>query len=104
MYGMVLTMVTTTYALNVPTRYGTIPRPRHIEFLKHLLQCVKYTKQDRLKFQTHDGPTDIVKMTKSLHLSFLGDADLDGNIDNMRSQTIYPGYLAGSLICRCSTD
>ena len=58
MYGMVHTMVTIMYALNVLTRYGTNPGPRHIEFLKHLLQYVKYTKQDRLKFQTHNGPTD----------------------------------------------
>ena len=104
MYGMVHTMVTIMYALNVLTRYGSNPGPRHIEFLKHLLQYVKYTKKDRLKFRTHDGPTDIETMTKSLQLSFQCDADLGGNKDNLHSQTSYLGYLAGSLFCWCSTD
>jgi hypothetical protein len=104
MYGMVHTMVTIMYALNVLTRYGSNPGPRHITFLKHLLQYVKYTKKDRLKFRTHDGPTDIITMTKSLQLSFQCDADLGGNLDNLHSQTSYLGYLAGSLFCWCSTD
>jgi hypothetical protein len=104
MYGMVHTMVTIMYALNVLTRYGSNPGPRHIKFLKHLLQYVKYTKRDRLKFRTHDGPTDIITMTKSLQLSFQCDADLGGNLDNLHSQTSYLGYLAGSLFCWCSTD
>ena len=104
MYGMVHTMVTIMYALNVLTRYGANPGPRHIVFLKHLLQYVKYTKKDRLKFRTHNGPTDIVTMTKSLQLSFQCDADLGGNKDNHHSQTSYLGYLAGSLYCWCSTD
>ena len=36
MYGMVHTMVTIMYALNVLTRYGSNPGPRHIKFLIHL--------------------------------------------------------------------
>ena len=104
MYGMVHTMVTIMYALNVLSRYGTNPGPRHILFLKHLLQYVKYTKKDRLKFHTHNGPYDIETMTKSLQLSFQCDADLGGNKDNFHSQTSYLGYLAGSLFCWCSTD
>ena len=47
------------YALNILSRYGNNPGPRHIEFLKHLLKYSKYAKLDRLKFPTHDGPTDI---------------------------------------------
>jgi hypothetical protein len=41
MYGMVRTMVTIMYALNILSRYGNNPGPRYIEFLKHLLrfQC-----------------------------------------------------------------
>ena len=48
MYGIVHTMVPIMYALNVLTRYGTNPGPRHIAFLKHLLRYCKYTKRDRL--------------------------------------------------------
>ena len=43
-------------------------------------------------------------MTKVLQLKFQCDADLGGNHDNHHSQTCYLGYLAGSLICWCSTD
>ena len=43
-------------------------------------------------------------MTKVLQLKFQCDADLGGNQDNHHSQTCYLGYLAGSLICWCSTD
>jgi Reverse transcriptase (RNA-dependent DNA polymerase) len=104
MYGMVHTMVTIMYALNVLTRYGTNPGPRHIAFLKHLLQYCKYAKGDRLKFTTHSGPYDLKTMTARLQLKFQCDADLGGNLDNYHSQTSYLGYLAGSLICWCSTD
>ena len=104
MYGMVHTMVSIMYALNVLSRYGINPGPRHIEFLKHLVKYAKHSKADRLKFRTHDGPTDIVTMTNLLQLKFQCDADLGGNPDNMHSQTSYLGYLAGSLICWCSTD
>ena len=52
------------YALNVLSRYGNNPGPRHIEFLKHLLKYCKYSKLDRLKFHTHNGPTDIKTMTE----------------------------------------
>ena len=104
MYGMVHTMVTIMYALNVLSRYGINPGPRHIEFLKHLLRYVKHSKDDRLKFTTHNGPTDIITMTELMQLSFQCDADLGGNLDNGHSQTSYLGYLAGSLICWCSTD
>ena len=64
MYGMVHTMMGIMYALNVLSRYGNNPEPRHIEFLKHLLKYCKYSKMDRLKFHAHDGPTDIDTMTK----------------------------------------
>ena len=104
MYGMVHTMVGIVYALNILSRYGNNPDPRHILFLKHLLRYVKYAKRDRLIFRTHDGPTDIDTMTKVLQLKFQCDADLGGNQDNHHSQTCYLGYLAGSLICWCSTD
>ena len=104
MYGMVHTMVPIMYALNVLTRYGTNPGPRHIHFLKHLLRYCKYAKSDRLKFTTHNGPYDITTMTARLQLKFQCDADLGGNLDNFHSQTSYLGYLAGSLICWCSTD
>jgi hypothetical protein len=59
MYGMVHTMVTMMYALNVLSRYGNNPGTRHIEFLKLLLRYVKYSKANRLMFRTHDGPKDI---------------------------------------------
>ena len=101
---MVHTMVNTMYALNVLTRYGSNPGPRHIKFLIHLLRYVKYTKKDRLKFSTHNGPTDIKTMSERLQLLFQCDADLGGNLDNYHSQTSYLGYLAGSLFCWCSTD
>ena len=104
MYGMVHTMVTIMYALNVLSRYGINPGPRHIVFLKHLVRYANHTRDDRLKFSTHDGPTDITTMTELMQLSFQCDADLGGNLDNGHSQTSYLGYLAGSLICWCSTD
>ena len=104
MYGMVHTMVCIVYALNILSRYGHNPGPRHILFLKHLLRYVKYSKKDRLMFKTHDGPYDMETMTKILQLRFQCDADLGGNQDNCHSQTCYLGYLAGSLICWCSTD
>ena len=66
MYGMVHTM----NALNVLSRYGNNPGPRHIEFLKHPLKYCKYSKMDRLMFHTHDGPTDIDTRTKILQLRF----------------------------------
>ena len=104
MYGMVHTMVTIMYALNILSRYGNNPGPRHIEFLKHLVRYVKYSKDDRLKFHTHDGPTDIKTMTDLMQLRFQCDADLGGNLDNGHSQTSYLGYFAGSLFCWNSTD
>ena len=104
MYGMVHTMVTIMYALNVVSRYNNNPGPRHIKFLKHLVRFVKYSKKDRLIFHTTDGPTDIKTMTEILQLRFQCDADLAGNEDNKHSQTSYLGYLGGSLICWCSTD
>ena len=65
---------------------------------------VKYSKHDRIKFKTHDGPTDIKTMTNILQLRFQCDADLAGKPDTKHSQTSYLGYLADSLICWCSTD
>ena len=55
-------------------------------------------------YHTHDGPTDIDTMTKTLQLRFQCDADLGGNLDNGHSQTSYIGYLGKSVICWCSTD
>ena len=104
MCGMVHTLVSIMYALNVLSRYGNNPGPRHIEFAKHLLRYVKMSKSDRLKFKTHDGPKDIKTMTEFLQLRFQCDADLAGNLDNLHSQTSYLGYLGPSLICWCSTD
>ena len=104
MYGMVHTMVCIMYALNVLSRYSNNPGPRHIAFLKHLMRYVKYSKDDRLIFRSHKGPKDIKTMTALLQLRFQCDADLGGNLDNCHSQTSYLGYLAGSLICWCSTD
>ena len=69
MYGMVHTMIGIMYALNVLSRYGNNPGPRHIEFLNI-----------RFKFHTHDGPTDIKTMTEVLQLRFQCDADLRGNL------------------------
>ena len=92
------------YALNVISRYGNNSGPRHIEFAKHLLRYVKYSEHDRLKFKTHDGPTDVRTITNILQLRFQYDADLAGNPDTKHSQTSYLGYLADSLICWCSTD
>ena len=86
------------------SRYGNNPGPRHIEFLKHLLKYCKYAKLDRLKFPTHDGPTDMKTMTQVLQLKFQCDSDLGGNQDNGHSQTSYIGYLGESVICWCSTD
>jgi hypothetical protein len=104
MYGMVHTMVAIMYALNVLSRYGNNPGPRHIDFAKHLLRYIKMSKTDRLKFKTHDGPKDIKTMTEFLQLRFQCDADLAGNPDTLHSQTAYLGYLGPSLICWCSTD
>ena len=104
MYGMVHTMVGILYALNILSRYGNDPGPRHIKFLKHLLQYVKYASRDRLVFHGHDGPRDIETMTSLLQLRFQCDADLGGNLDNSHSQTAYLGYLGRNLICWCSTD
>ena len=104
MYGMVHTMIDIMYALNVLSRYGNNPGPRHIEFLKHLRKYCKYSKMDRLMFHTHDGSTDIDTMTKILQLRFQCDPDLEGNLDNGHSQTSYIGYLGKSVICWCSTD
>ena len=70
MYGMVHTMVCILYALNILSRYGNNPGTRHILSLKHLPRYVKYSKQDRLIFKTHDGPYDIDTMTKVLQLKF----------------------------------
>ena len=104
MYGMVHTMVTIMYPLNVLSRYGNNPGPRHIMFLRHLLRYVRTTKTDRLKFTAHNGPYDIETMTNILQLYFQCDADLAGNLDNKHSQTSYLGYLGNCLICWCSTD
>ena len=101
---MVHTMIGIMYALNVLSRYGNNPGPRHIEFLKHLLKYCKYSKLDRLKFHKRDGPTDIKTMTKVLQLRFQCNADPGGNLDNSNSQTSYIGYLGKSVVCWCSTD
>ena len=77
-----------SYALNILSRYSNNPGARHIKFLKHLLRYVKYAKMDRLKFTTHDGPTDIATMTSLLQLKFQCDADLAVNKDNRQSQTL----------------
>ena len=103
-YGMVHILMTIMYTLNVLSRYGNNPEPRHIEFAERLFRYVKYSRYDRLKFKTHDGPTDIRTMTKILQLRFQCDADLSGNPDTKHSQTSYLGYLADSLICWCSTN
>ena len=104
MYGMVHTLVCIMYALNVLSRFCNNPGERHIKHLKHLLNYLKYAKDDRLKYHTHEGPTDIATMTALLQLRFQCDADLGGNKDNGHSQTSYLGYLGKSLICWCSTD
>ena len=104
MYGMVHTSITVMYALNILSRYGNNPGPRHIEFLKHLLKYCKYAKLDRLKFAAHDGPTDMKTMTQVLQLKFQFDTDLGGDQDNGHSQTSYIGCLGESVICWCSTD
>ena len=70
MYGMVHTLITIMYALNILSRYGNNPRTRHIEFLKHLVKYCKYAKLDRLKFATHDETTDMKTMTQVLQLKF----------------------------------
>ena len=75
MYGMVHTIVTIMYALNVLSRYNNNPGPRHIQYLKHLVRFVKYSKKDRLIFRTSDGPYDIQTMTDVLQLRFQCDAD-----------------------------
>ena len=56
MYGMVHTMVTIMYPLNVLSRYGNNPGPRHILFCKHLLRYVRTTKMDRLRLIHSMGP------------------------------------------------
>ena len=104
MYGMVHTLVTIMYALNILSRYGNNPGPRHIAFLVHLLKYLKYAKKDRLIFKGYNGPRDLATMTALLQLRFQCDADLGGNLDNGHSQTSYLGYLAGNLICWGSTD
>ena len=104
MYGMVHTMVTIMYALNVVSRYSNNPGPRHIQYIKHLVRFVKYSKKDRLIFRTSDASKGIESMTQVLQLRFQCDADLAGNLDNTHSQTSFLGYLGGSLICWCSTD
>jgi hypothetical protein len=55
-------------------------------------------------FKSHPGPWDIETKTPLMQLHFQRDADLGGNRDNDHSQTSYLGYLAGKLICWCSTD
>ena len=65
MYGMVHTMVGIMYALNVLSRYGN----------NHLLQYVKYARDDRLIFHSHDGPRDLATMTSLLQLRFQCVAD-----------------------------
>ena len=89
MYGMVHTLVTIMYPLNVLSRYGNNPGPRHIQFAKHLLRYLRTSKMDRLMFKTHDGPFDMETMTGELQLYFQCDADLAGNLDNKHSQTSY---------------
>ena len=68
MYGMVHTLVSIMYALNILSRYGNNSGPRHIEFAKHLLRYIKISKSDRLKFKTHDGSKDFETMTEFLQL------------------------------------
>ena len=105
MYGIVHIIVIVIYAINVLSRYGNNPGPRHIEFLKHLIEYCKHSKLDTLKFRTLDGPTDMVIMTQLLQLRFQCDtADLGGNQDSRHSQTSYIGYFGQSIICWCSTD
>ena len=104
MYGIVHTIIGIMYALNVLSRYGNNPGPRHIEFLKHMLKDCKYSKMDRLMFHTHDGPKDIDTMTKILQFWFQCDADIGGNLNNAHSQTSCIGYLGKSVICWWSTD
>ena len=55
MYGMVHTMVSILYALNVLSPYGNNPGDRHIAFLKHLLRYVKYSKKDIIKVGVSGG-------------------------------------------------
>lgn len=59
MYGMIHTMIVIMYTLNILSRYGSNPGPRHIEFRKYLLKYCRYRKLNRLKFHTHDGSADI---------------------------------------------
>ena len=89
MYGMVHTLV--TIALMVLSNYENNPGPRHIEFLVHLVKYVRSTKNDQLKFETHDSPMDMNTMTSLLQLRFQCDADLAGNPDTLHSQTSYLG-------------
>ena len=59
-YGIVHTLITTTHALKILSRYRNNPGPRHIEFLRSLKYC-KFAKLDRLKFYNDDGPLTIEK-------------------------------------------
>ena len=62
-HGMLHTLITIMYALNILSRYGNNPGPRHIVFLKHLFKYCKHAMLDRLTFVTHHGPTDMKTMT-----------------------------------------
>jgi hypothetical protein len=97
-------MVTVMYALNILSRYVNNRGTRHIEFLKHRLRYVKYSKANRLMFRNDNGPKDIDTMTELMQLRFQCDADLGSNLDKKHSQTSYLGYLAGNVICWCSTN
>ena len=78
-------------------RYGTYYGQNHVRTQRvikiwnqprskthHISQTptTKHSKDDRLKFNTHNGPTDINTMTEIMQLSFQCDADLGGNLDN----------------------
>jgi hypothetical protein len=101
-YGMVHTLYHVCPQLTVAL--WEQPGGRHILFLRHLFRNVKYSKEDTLMLKSHTGPLDIETMTPLMQLYFQCDADLGGNRDNDHSQTFYLGYLAGNLICCCSTD
>ena len=96
-------MIGIMYALNVLSRYGNNPGPRHIEFLKPLLKYCRYSKLDWLKFHTHNGPTE-TKMTQLQQLRFQCDADPGSNLDNGHTETSCIGYLGKLVVCWCSTD
>jgi hypothetical protein len=65
-YCMVHTLVSIMFALNVLSRYGNDPGPRHIQFLTHLLKYLKYAKKDRLISKAYDGPCDHASYTAHL--------------------------------------